>query len=191
MRAELFDQRKQLSSEEVANISRRIVAKCVELIPWNKTRYLHTYVPIAKHREADTWLLLEYVWSDYPEIATVVPVMSDGHMRASVINDHTRWERDKLGIPKPLHPNYLDSTQKFDTIIVPILGFDRSGHRIGYGKGQYDRFLEQQPDALKIGLAYSDSEIESGIPSEPHDVVLDAIVTETEIILLSVSKFQT
>jgi 5-formyltetrahydrofolate cyclo-ligase len=71
-----------------------------------------------------------------------------------------------------------------DILIVPLAAFDRRGFRIGYGKGHFDRTLgplarEERP--VMIGYAFSFQEVEE-VPRELHDVPLDAVVTETEII---------
>jgi 5-formyltetrahydrofolate cyclo-ligase len=65
----------------------------------------------------------------------------------------------------------------FDLIIVPTLGFDSLGNRIGWGGGFYDKFLATQPNALKVGLCFEAMKIKTTFP-EPHDVKLDAIITE-------------
>lgn len=69
-------------------------------------------------------------------------------------------------------------------LLVPLVAFDRQGGRIGYGKGHFDRAiaaLEAQHPILTIGLAYAVQEIEQ-VPVEPHDRLLDAIITESELI---------
>jgi 5-formyltetrahydrofolate cyclo-ligase len=70
-----------------------------------------------------------------------------------------------------------------DVIIVPMVGFDRHGTRIGYGKGHYDRAVmalrAQGRDPALMGVAFSVQEVDT-IPHEPHDIRLDAIVTENE-----------
>jgi 5-formyltetrahydrofolate cyclo-ligase len=71
-----------------------------------------------------------------------------------------------------------------DVVIVPLLGFDRAGNRIGYGKGYYDRtlaHLRAQGDVTAIGLAYNEQELEK-IDAEPHDQPLNIIVTPGEVI---------
>ena len=72
-----------------------------------------------------------------------------------------------------------------DVIVVPLVGFDRHGTRIGYGKGHYDRTITEMRAGgaapVLIGVAFSAQEVET-IPHEPHDVRLDVIVTETEIL---------
>ncbi|BAQ70317.1 5-formyltetrahydrofolate cyclo-ligase [Rhodovulum sulfidophilum] len=72
-----------------------------------------------------------------------------------------------------------------EVLIVPLLAFDRRGIRLGYGGGFYDRTLEllrAQGPVLAVGLAYAAQEMPD-LPAEPTDLPLDAIVTETEVIL--------
>jgi 5-formyltetrahydrofolate cyclo-ligase len=65
-----------------------------------------------------------------------------------------------------------------DIILMPLLGFDRLGTRLGYGGGYYDRTLEALSHKPKlIGFAFAAQELEH-VPREPHDVPLDAVVTE-------------
>lgn len=68
-------------------------------------------------------------------------------------------------------------------LIMPGAVFDKSGHRIGYGKGFYDRFLHGKEDSFqcKIALAY-DFQVQEEIPYESHDVCADIIITEKDII---------
>ena len=69
-------------------------------------------------------------------------------------------------------------------LLVPLVAFDRRGGRIGYGKGHFDRAiaaLEEQHPTLTIGLAYAVQEIDE-VPVEPHDRLLDVIITEAELI---------
>ncbi len=65
--------------------------------------------------------------------------------------------------------------------LVPGIAFDRSGNRLGRGKGFYDRLLEGA-DGVKIGIAY-DCQIADAIPSDFHDVSMDYVVTESQTIV--------
>jgi len=76
-----------------------------------------------------------------------------------------------------------------DLILLPMLGFDRMGNRIGQGAGHYDRALELRPTALRIGIAWSVQEVDT-IPADPWDVPLDAIMTEAEWILPTESRLK-
>ncbi len=66
-------------------------------------------------------------------------------------------------------------------VLVPLLAFDRHGHRLGYGAGYYDRTLAALPDARALGCAFAAQELDS-VPVGPHDVALPAIATERGII---------
>ena len=72
------------------------------------------------------------------------------------------------------------SIDEVDLIIVPGVGFDSCGNRIGHGKGYYDKLLKNSK-ASTIGLAFEFQVIEK-IPSEKHDVSIDMIVTEKRIL---------
>ena len=69
-----------------------------------------------------------------------------------------------------------------DIILMPLLGFDRQGTRLGQGAGYYDRALAKQTNALRIGIAWSVQEFEA-LPADPWDMPLDAILTEAEWII--------
>ena len=74
-------------------------------------------------------------------------------------------------------------------LLVPLAAFDRQGHRLGYGKGHFDRAiaaLSQKHPVLTVGLAYGAQEVDD-VPAEPHDRGLDFVVTETETIQPNVS----
>lgn len=68
-----------------------------------------------------------------------------------------------------------------DLVILPAVAFDRCGARLGYGEGFFDRLLENDKPKTVIGLAFA-SQIVELIPTEKHDVLVDIIVTEKEII---------
>lgn len=74
-----------------------------------------------------------------------------------------------------------------DVILMPLVGFDRAGNRLGQGAGHYDRALARLPAALRIGLGWSVQEIES-VPADAWDMPLDAMLTEAEWILPPTSR---
>jgi 5-formyltetrahydrofolate cyclo-ligase len=80
-----------------------------------------------------------------------------------------------------LAPSELAPQVEPDVILMPLLGFDAQGTRLGYGGGYYDRTLAKLTKKPRlIGLAFADQELDA-IPREAHDVPLDAIVTENGV----------
>ena len=87
-------------------------------------------------------------------------------------------------IPEPMPDASLVEP---DVLLVPLLGFDRRGYRLGQGGGYYDRTLaalRARGTCLAVGLAYSLQEVDA-LPIAPHDAKLDAVVTEEHFILFS------
>ncbi|GGK34170.1 5-formyltetrahydrofolate cyclo-ligase [Salinarimonas ramus] len=110
-----------------------------------------------------------------------LPVVTDPSLVFRAWTPGTPLVRGAFGVEAPgpeaqmLHPQAL---------LVPLSRFDRACHRIGYGKGHYDRALaalERAGPVLAIGVAFSVQEAQS-IPAEDHDRRLDLVVTEAEII---------
>ncbi len=85
--------------------------------------------------------------------------------------------KSKLGIMEPLPHG---KTKQLDLVLVPGIAFDRCGHRLGYGKGYYDRYLSES-HTFSIGLAYSFQVIDR-IPRLRHDKRLDALATENGLV---------
>lgn len=67
-----------------------------------------------------------------------------------------------------------------DVLLVPLLAFDKRGHRLGYGQGHFDRYLHQHP-TLTIGIGFKGQEIKE-IPRQSHDFALDYILTEEGLV---------
>jgi 5-formyltetrahydrofolate cyclo-ligase len=89
-------------------------------------------------------------------------------------------QRGPLGIPEP--PSAATEIIP-DVVLVPLAAFDRSGHRIGYGAGHYDRTLAQLRKSraiIAIGLAFAAQEVEA-VPALQHDVTLDYVLSDTQV----------
>jgi len=81
---------------------------------------------------------------------------------------------DEAGVQVPAQLRFIERPP---ALLIPCLGFNADGYRLGYGGGYYDRTLEQQPRPYTLGIAYSNQL--AVFPHAPHDVPLDVIVTET------------
>ncbi len=93
-----------------------------------------------------------------------------------------RWQpgaemtRERFGTFRPVGPRGMP-----EVLFVPLLAFDRAGHRLGYGGGYYDRTLAALTGAFAVGCAFAAQEVEA-VPVSPHDVRLDAVATERGVI---------
>lgn len=76
-----------------------------------------------------------------------------------------------------------------DIILMPMLGFDRQGNRLGQGAGHYDRALVSRQEALRIGIGWSVQEFDD-LPADPWDMPLDAILTEAEWVIPETSRLK-
>ena len=148
LRRKLEAQRRALSPEQVAAASRTVLEQLQQTVDWASIRSVHVYRSVAEWGELDTTELVAWLAEEWPEIEVVQPTLS----------------KDQ---PFP--------EQQFDLILVPALGFDRDNNRLGLGGGWYDRFVAQQPQAKKIGVAYAWALVEDGIPVEPWDMKLDRV----------------
>ncbi|HUZ15970.1 MAG TPA: 5-formyltetrahydrofolate cyclo-ligase [Gaiellaceae bacterium] len=150
LRRELERRRRELTPEEVAAASSAVLEELQRVVDWGAIRSIHVYRSVAEWGELDTSELVAWLGEEWPEIEVVQPTLS----------------KDQ---PFP--------EQRFDLILVPALGFDRDNNRLGLGGGWYDRFVAQQPQARKVGVAYAWALVEDGIPHEPWDMKLDLVVT--------------
>ena len=139
--------RRRALTPEEVAASSAVVLEKLQALDWSGVRCVHVYRSVAEWGELDTGAFV--AWLD-PKIEVVQP-------------DLTKTQ------PFP--------EQQFDVILVPALGFDRDGNRLGLGGGWYDRFVAQQPRARKIGVAYAWAFVEDGIPVEPWDMKLDRVVS--------------
>lgn len=127
--------------------------------------------------EAPTMRLMEYL-SETGKTVGFPVVTGKSPLQFRSVSDIDLLEAGYQDIPEP---NESCPTVTPDLIIAPLIAFDRSLQRLGQGQGHYDRTFEKFTNARRIGLAWSVQETDS-LPVEDHDVSLDMIVTECEII---------
>jgi len=133
--------------------------------------------------EVDTTHLLES-WAEPGGRDVYAPVTHEaGYMQWHRIDGQTRWQRGNFGILEPTRGALWSPEESPAVLACPLVGFDRSGNRLGLGKGCFDRWLAEVKNhiLLRIGLAFACQECPA-IPAEDHDIPLDIIITEGEII---------
>lgn len=171
--------RNSLSENEIEEMSLAIVNKLLPLPIWEKT-YFHIYLPITEQKEVNTEFILHLLSGKDKEIIISKADFTMQSMTHFLLTDNTKIKKNEYNIPEPVDGIIVSST-KIDVVLVPLLAFDKKGHRVGYGKGFYDKFLSEcKPEVIKIGLSFFEpEELIEGIFES--DVQLDYCVTPYKV----------
>jgi 5-formyltetrahydrofolate cyclo-ligase len=171
--------RGHLSEEDLEEMSLAIANNALTLPIWDKN-YFHIFLPITEHKEVNTEFILHLLSGKDKEIIISKSNFETREMTHFLLTDNTKIKKNQYNIPEPVDGIEVP-THKIEVVFVPLLAFDKSGHRAGYGKGFYDKFLSEcEPDTIKIGLSFFEVEnlIEDVFES---DVKLDYCVTSNEV----------
>ena len=172
--------RKTMTFDEIMNDSLAIANHCLYLPVWEKT-YFHLFLPIEAQKEINTEFLLQVLAGRDKEVVIAKTDFETRKMTHYLLTDNTKIKNNSYGVPEP-EDGLEVPVHKIDVVFVPLLAYDKKGHRVGYGKGFYDQFLSEcKPGTIKIGLSYFDPEesIEDTIES---DIALDYCVTPFGVI---------
>ena len=178
LRSEYQKRRDSLTEEQIADCSIQISNLSLTLNIWEYSIY-HLFMTNEKNKEIDTSYLLSVIQGKDKQ--PVIPkIVDDNRLEHFLLNDQTPLKNNRWGIPEPLSGITINPKQ-IEVVFVPLLVFDQQGHRVGYGKGYYDRFLDQCSEStLKVGLTFFDpvTKIED---IETHDISLDFALTPERI----------
>tara|TARA_R100000789_G_C2960859_1_gene137888 strand:- start:145 stop:714 length:570 start_codon:yes stop_codon:yes gene_type:complete len=171
--------RTALNDSEIEKLSLEIANKTLELPIWDLSFY-HVFLSITEQKEVNTEYLLHILQGKDKEVVIPKAEVKTGNLQHFLLTDKTRIKKNRWNIPEPQEGIEI-STEKIEVVFIPLLAFDNSGHRIGYGKGFYDRFLAKcRPDVLKIGLSFFDAE-ENFKETFSSDIPLNYCVTPKKI----------
>ena len=140
-----------------------------------------TYSPIEVWNEYNPVLIEEYCFFKNPATTLVYPVIDKIHntLKALAVKEDTLFELNEYEIEEPMNGKQT-APEAIGLMIVPLLAFNNMGHRIGYGKGYYDKFIKQCPsETVKIGFSFFDAEVIDDISS--FDKAMDFCITPERI----------
>ncbi len=171
--------RNELTDDAIIDGSLAIANRIVTMNIWDKT-YFHLFLTIEEQHEIDTEFILQVLAGKDKEIVVSKSDFETFEMAHFLLTDNTKFRNNTYNIPEPI--NGLEvPVDRIDVIFVPLLAFDTRGHRVGYGKGFYDKFLSKcKPDVIKIGLSFFEAEEVISDATE-DDVKLDFCVTPEKI----------
>jgi len=143
---------------------------------------LLTYAPMPHTAEPDVHLCERFLQHHVPGLQVAYPVVdfATQTMQAMEVNEDTAFVQNLYKIEEPTGGNIIQP-EDIDVIFVPMLVCDMQGHRAGYGKGFYDRYLNQcREDVLKIGFSYFEP-VETISDIHAFDIPLNYCITPHHI----------
>jgi 5-formyltetrahydrofolate cyclo-ligase len=183
LRKHYLSKRKAISSEEITIKSQQIKDLFFDNFDLSKVKNLHVFLPILKHNEINTWLIIKYIQENLPKINIIIPkIISKNSTLENYHFDEKKLVKNSWGILESSGKNQVKILpEQIDLVIIPLLIFDKNGNRVGYGKGFYDRFLQEcKPEILKIGVC-SEEAIELIEDTNEFDIKMDFCITPNKI----------
>lgn len=179
LRSQLLAQRRALGHAEWLASSQNAQNNLLALEEYNRAECIALYAPA--HNETDTAEVLKAAFAAGKRV--LYPAVCGADMVFRLVEGLHSLRRGAFGILEPRASGKDHQADEADLIVVPGVAFDLNGHRIGYGKGFYDRFL-QHPcrRAHLVGLCHDFQLIDNMIPGELHDIRMEIIVTDKRII---------
>ena len=180
LRALLRQRRRALSARDVEENSQRITARLCAQAMFHQARQVLLYSPDENEVETEGLWRAAYRRG----IAVYYPRVTADKREVEFVGRHDNEPLipGVFDILVPAGEDLLTSAARTDLVLIPGVGFDQAGHRLGRGRGYYDRALRGVlAGALRVGLAH-EFQVVSHVPVDPHDERVDYIVTEKRLI---------
>lgn len=175
IRKQIIKTRDELLPEEIKHQERQIFNQIKKLIEQHQPQSVHLYLAI--HNEINTTSIIDFLFEK--DIPVIIPkTYPKGKLEWLTLLPTDNLKKGMFGTAIPVKERI--NTTAPQMVLVPAVGFDRQGNRLGYGGGYYDRFLAHHPNVIKVGLAYPFQILDS-LKTEPHDIPMDIILNGTEI----------
>lgn len=174
IRKEVLQRRRALADDDFLVLNQLLLAQ-FKTLDFSGINSIHIFLPIVEKREPDTFLLIDWLQENHPQISIVVS--------RSNFNDHSMshhpYQKEDLKanhyhIPEPQTTEIFEG--EIDMVLVPLLAFDQHGYRVGYGKGFYDRFLSEIK-TKKVGISLFEMLPEAIDDVHQDDITLDICIT--------------
>ena len=176
IRKKIFAERKLRTDEQIEAMSRTITDKVTALPAFKNANRILVYADY--NHEVVTEYLIKEAWKAGKEVA--VPKVVGKDMVFYKLTDFARLEPGYFGIPEPVSGEIVNWSKAL--MIMPGVAFDRANHRVGYGGGFYDRYLEKMPEDCEKAILCRESLMCDEIPTEEHDERMDLVISENGII---------
>lgn len=179
LRQKMLAQRRALGHDSWNEASRQAQENFLTLREYAGSACIAIYAPA--HNETDTSAIMGAAWAAGKRV--LYPAVCGHDLVFRQVDELESLSEGRFGILEPCPTGVDHLADEADLIVVPGVAFDRSGHRIGYGKGFYDRFLRHPGrKAHLVGLCHDFQVIDGHIPADSHDIRMEIIVTDRRII---------
>jgi len=167
--------RQNLSLSQLDDLSISIANQVLKLPIWDLS-FFHVFLSITAQKEVNTDFILNILAGKDKNIVVSKSNFETLEMTNFLLTDATRLKINSHNIPEPVDGIEIPN-DKIEVVFVPLLAFNAKGHRVGYGKGFYDRFLNNcKKNTIKIGLSFFDHE-ERFNKNTIHDIPLNYCIT--------------
>jgi 5-formyltetrahydrofolate cyclo-ligase len=181
LRSELIAARARLSQEERLERSRQVAERLLGLPVLAGARVVALYAALGT--EVDTSVIQRRLQAE--GVRCLYPRAVEGERRlVFAVCAPAELVRGPLGAAEPPPDARVVELDDVDAIVMPGVGFSEDGLRLGRGGGYYDVTLKEVPRAARVGLGF-ELQLRPTLPRDPHDVPLDAVVTEARTLLFS------
>lgn len=178
--------RNELTAENRRIFSQKIAENTLKLPIW-KNNFFHIFLAIEKFSEVQTELIIQVLKQKNKKIIVPKTMFNPPSLKHFLLEEKTSIQINSWGIPEPQNAVQVSENQ-IDVVFVPLLAFDEFGNRIGYGKGFYDRFLNNcRTDVVKVGLSFFEAHSQK-INANSTDIPLDFCVTPNKIYTFGENK---
>lgn len=182
LRTQLRKKRNALTPRQQANAAHSLLTQ-IKQLPFI-SRCKHAALYLANDGEISPHQLHQYLLQ--LGITCYLPVITQSRLSFAQFKRFSVLRKNRFAIPEPLPRAKRIATEKLDVIFLPLVGFDKNGHRLGMGGGFYDRSLAFKKHTLRkkpilIGLTHSCQDVDV-LAHESWDIPLDFIVSEKNII---------
>jgi len=148
-----LDQRKSLTVKDCLKLDDLLLIQFQKL-DWSKVQCVASYYPLEKQNEPNTLLLTKFLKAFIPSITLAYPIVDSTNLTMQFYAETETLQQNQYGIMEPLTTRPMETAQ-IDALLVPLIAFDPTGHRIGYGKGFYDKYFVNFPsNRPRIGISY-------------------------------------
>ena len=170
LRRSIRERKRAMTEEEIVTRSEALGKAFASSPLYQQADTVYGYLPY--NQEVRTVSMLEQALRDGKKVA--VPKVTGDEMVFIYLEDLTQVEKGYAGIPEPVADGPV-AQNKTALVLMPGLAFDRDGHRIGYGGGFYDKFLQREPEHPTLALCY-EFQMLPHLETEEHDIPVDCVL---------------